>query len=410
MEAWRQWRLGRRKNLVQRKNKRIYLTPTGLLMEGHSAQNPCQRILSAMGIYRQPTQNKPFPSARPTRPTASACRTSSECERYGTDIQIRKGYGCVVSLGMLQVFRPGARTRENSTEKSEAQSHPSGIWIAARRDLSEDSMKKIFLLMVVPALLVAMGFAQTPAASATTDQVNITGCLGGTDGNYSVAEGNTGKTFKITSSSVDLKAFSGQEVRLSGQNGAAENSLAVTEVNMISEHCATSAAAPAATISTTPEALGTPPTAAEPAAAPAALVSSPVKSVGAPAADAAAHRTGPSAQPQKAVAKPAAAPTPAKPVSTPVAGATTPTATGDPSQEADSTATVPAAKPSWRGSTLMLVGIVVVLLLLGIAVPIYNRSRKQKLLDQAGGENLSFTHSASSDPGLSDKTEGRKAA
>jgi hypothetical protein len=58
----------------------------------------------------------------------------------------------------------------------------------------------------------------------------------------------------------------------------------------------------------------------------------------------------------------------------------------------------------------MLVGIVVVLLLLGIALPIYNRSRKQKLLDQAGGENLSFTHRASSDPGLSDKTGGQKAA
>ena len=51
--------------------------------------------------------------------------------------------------------------------------------------------------------------------------------------------------------------------KTSRQNRAAGNSLAVTEVNMISEHCATSAAAPAATISTTPEALGTPPTAAE---------------------------------------------------------------------------------------------------------------------------------------------------
>jgi len=34
MEGWRQWRLGGRKNLVQRKNERTYLTPTGLLMEG----------------------------------------------------------------------------------------------------------------------------------------------------------------------------------------------------------------------------------------------------------------------------------------------------------------------------------------------------------------------------------------
>jgi hypothetical protein len=34
MEGWRQWRLAGRKKLVQRKNKRTYLTPTGLLMEG----------------------------------------------------------------------------------------------------------------------------------------------------------------------------------------------------------------------------------------------------------------------------------------------------------------------------------------------------------------------------------------
>jgi hypothetical protein len=341
-------------------------------------------------------------------------------------------------------------------------------------------MKKVFLLMVVPALLVAMGFAQTPAASGTTDQVNIQGCLGGTDGNYTVAEDNTGKTFKITSSSADLKAFSGQEVKLSGQKGAAENSLAVTAVNMISEHCATSAAAPAAaisappeagtppaaaaapaaapaaivsttpetasttpaaaapaaTVSTTPETVSTPaaaapaaapaaivsapaetvsttPATAAPAAAPAPLVSSPVKSVSAPTKDAVAHRTGPAAHPRKAEAKaaaePAATPAPAKPASTPVADAAVPTAPADP-QEADSTPVKPAPKPSWRGSTLMLVGIVVVLLLLGIAVPFYSRSRKQKLLDQAGGENLSFTHRASSDPGLSDKTGGQKAA
>jgi len=40
MEGWRQWRLGKEKKLVQRKNKRIHLTPTGLLMEGDYTQNP----------------------------------------------------------------------------------------------------------------------------------------------------------------------------------------------------------------------------------------------------------------------------------------------------------------------------------------------------------------------------------
>jgi len=40
MEGWRQWRLGKEKKLVQRKNKRIHLTPTGLLMEGDFTHLP----------------------------------------------------------------------------------------------------------------------------------------------------------------------------------------------------------------------------------------------------------------------------------------------------------------------------------------------------------------------------------
>jgi hypothetical protein len=40
MEAWRQRLLGGRKNLVQQKNTRTYLTPTGLLMEGDYTRNP----------------------------------------------------------------------------------------------------------------------------------------------------------------------------------------------------------------------------------------------------------------------------------------------------------------------------------------------------------------------------------
>jgi len=49
-------------------------------------------------------------------------------------------------------------------------------------------MKKVFLLMVTSALLVSLGFAQTPPAGSNTDQVNVKGCLGGSDGNYTVAE------------------------------------------------------------------------------------------------------------------------------------------------------------------------------------------------------------------------------
>jgi hypothetical protein len=40
MEGWRQRQLGGRKNLVQRKHKKIPLTPTGLLMEGDYTFRP----------------------------------------------------------------------------------------------------------------------------------------------------------------------------------------------------------------------------------------------------------------------------------------------------------------------------------------------------------------------------------
>ena len=52
-------------------------------------------------------------------------------------------------------------------------------------------MKRVFLLMVVSALLVTLGFAQTPAAGSNTDPANVKGCLDGSDGNYTVAENGT---------------------------------------------------------------------------------------------------------------------------------------------------------------------------------------------------------------------------
>src|SRR6202023_1282189 len=100
-------------------------------------------------------------------------------------------------------------------------------------------MKKVLLLIVFSTLLVALGFAQTPAASTNTDQTNIKGCLGGSDGNYTVVEDNTGHIFKITTSTVDLKPHLSHDVTLVGHtNGAnsaaADDSFAVTELNMIS--------------------------------------------------------------------------------------------------------------------------------------------------------------------------------
>ena len=125
-------------------------------------------------------------------------------------------------------------------------------------------MKKAFLLFAIPALLVALGFAQTPAASSNTDQTTIKGCLGGSDGNYTVVEDNTGHIFKITTSSVDLKPHLNHDITLTGHKASAasstpaDNSLAVTEVKMISERCAAPATASTAPVTTPSETATTP--------------------------------------------------------------------------------------------------------------------------------------------------------
>jgi hypothetical protein len=151
----------------------------------------------------------------------------------------------------------------------------------------EDSMKRALLLIVAPALLVALGFAQTPAASVNTDQT-IKGCLGGTDGNYTVAEDGTDHVFKISNASVDIKQHLGHDVTLIGHkasgasSAAVDDSFVVTELNMISEHCAAAAAAPTATTSTPAETIATP----DAAAAAAATVITPADTSVIPAADA----------------------------------------------------------------------------------------------------------------------------
>ena len=169
-------------------------------------------------------------------------------------------------------------------------------------------MKRIFLLIVVPALLVAMGFAQTPAASSNADPMNVKGCVGGSDGSYTVLEDYTGKTFKITTSSTDLKAFVGQDVNITGhKEGTAEDGLAVTALNMISVHCTAAAAAPAAAASAPAETISTPPAAAAApvAAAPAATVSAPAETASAPAAAAAPAPAAPiAAAPDATVSSP----------------------------------------------------------------------------------------------------------
>jgi hypothetical protein len=222
-------------------------------------------------------------------------------------------------------------------------------------------MKKAFLLMVVSGLLVTLGFAQTPDADSNAAQANVKGCLGGSDGNYTVAEDGTHQVFKITTSSVDLKSYLGHDVTLIGHkasgaasSGATDNSFAVTELNMISDHCAAAAVAPVATANPSSETV-IPPAAA--ATAPAATTSSPSPDTAStPTADATppAATASPSSEtvspPTASVTAPAAtASTPtalaataspsSETVSAPAGDATTPTATVSPS----STVSAPAA-------------------------------------------------------------------
>ena len=337
-------------------------------------------------------------------------------------------------------------------------------------------MKRAFLLIVVPALLVALGFSQTPTPSVNTDQTNIKGCLGGSDGNYTVAEDNTGHTFKITTSGVDLKQYLGHDVTLIGQratgatSAAADNSFAVTELTMISDHCA-AAAVPSATVSTPSE------TASAPASPPAPAVAAPTTSTStfpetevAPAADASATAAkvatppeptltpAPSATPPaELTVTPTVAPTASAATDTtvsdkPVADAVPPTRrskhlrsesaapvataaavvpavtasnSSEPATIPDVTASTPAANstktattsdaapittPARHGALGLLIAFAVLVILLGIFVPFLSRWRKQKNMARTDAPNLSFTREATTDQDKKDFQGPSKAA
>jgi len=331
-------------------------------------------------------------------------------------------------------------------------------------------MKKVFLLMVVSGLLVTLGFAQTPDAGSNAAQANVKGCLGGSDGNYTVAEDGTSQIFKITSSSVDLKPHLGHDVNLIGHkasraasSGAADNSFTVTELNMISDHCAAAAVPPAATaspssetvippaaVATAPAATTSTPTAdaATPAATastpttdaatPAATTSTPAADATAPAATAsapAADATAPAAtvstpaadtaQPARRSARPRSVPATETAAATtaavtaspssdtvipPTADTTTPAATANASSETVSPPAAAATTPAVThksGSLFLLILVAVLVIVLGTLVPVLGRWRRRKMLERTGAPNLSFTKEESSDR---NKPAPRKAA
>jgi hypothetical protein len=155
-------------------------------------------------------------------------------------------------------------------------------------------MKNVFLLIVAPVLLVTLGFGQTPPPSSNTDQGTLKGCLSGSEGNYTVAEDGTARTFKITGSMVDLKPHVGHDIEVSGQGTTAassgsSNNFAVTAVNMISDHCAPAIASAPPVADTTPAATASTSTVTETiptpsVSTPAAVAPAPIATASAPAA------------------------------------------------------------------------------------------------------------------------------
>jgi len=131
------------------------------------------------------------------------------------------------------------------------------------------------------------------------------GMPGCSEGNYTVAEDGTGQTFRITSSTIDLKSHVGHDVEIIGQKAnvsanasPSDNSVIATGVNMISDRCTTATAnaqadtAPSetagtsASTDTTNTATASTPTASTPTVAdntPTATVGAPVGADSSPA-------------------------------------------------------------------------------------------------------------------------------
>jgi hypothetical protein len=216
-------------------------------------------------------------------------------------------------------------------------------------------MKNMFLLFVVPVLLVTQGFGQAYTPSSNTNPASIKGCISVSDSNYTIVEDGTAQTFKITSSTVDLKAHVGHDVEVTGQkanaaasSGSSDNSVVITGVNMISEQCAATSTATTGN----PTVAGPPPAVAAsiPAVAdptPVATADSPTVTDGTPVATASTS----------AVADPTPAATadaPAVTDSTPTATAGTPPVTDQTPTATASTAAVADPTPAATDSAPMV--------------------------------------------------------
>jgi hypothetical protein len=146
-------------------------------------------------------------------------------------------------------------------------------------------MKKLLLLAGVTLLSASFALAQdTPSQSQSmpsqSDQTGsqasnnggtIKGCLSGSDGNYTLAQDETGASFKLMGADAQLRKHVGHEVMISGQvmsansgastsdqtqseasaggnseasAGAGGNAVQVSSVKMVSKHCSSGTEAP----------------------------------------------------------------------------------------------------------------------------------------------------------------------
>ncbi len=149
-------------------------------------------------------------------------------------------------------------------------------------------MKKIFYCLSLGAMCASLALAQDTATAPSAASVDsnsssnvnananagsIQGCLSGSDGNYTLTQDGTNTTFNVAGSDSLLKNHVGHEVALTGQvtsgagdsatapgsasepsqaqpsqtqpsqpsatNGAAGNTIQVTDVKMVSKTCGT---------------------------------------------------------------------------------------------------------------------------------------------------------------------------
>jgi hypothetical protein len=135
-------------------------------------------------------------------------------------------------------------------------------------------MKKLLVLSSIALLYASLGWAQDSSAqpsaqspnsaadSSSTTSGTVQGCLNGSEGNYTLTQDTTGTVFKLAGSTDKLKEHVGHEVAVTGQmsgdsgsatspssgssdsNASAGPTFQVSDVKMVSKHCASGSDAP----------------------------------------------------------------------------------------------------------------------------------------------------------------------